>query len=136
MDIASMANSLEARSPFLDHKVMEFSASMPSSWKVHGFTTKYILKKAFKGFLPDKIINRVKMGFGIPVGKWFRNDWKDYFKEIVLSDKAVSRGYFNKAALQNLYNEHISGKKDHGYRMWALLMLELWHVAYCDKDIR
>ena len=135
MDIASMANSLEARSPFLDHKVMEFSASMPSSWKVHGLTTKYILKKAFKDFLPRQIINRGKMGFGIPLGKWFRGDWKNYFRDIVLSERALKRGYFNKPALENISNEHISGKKDHGYRMWVLLMLELWHIAYCDKDI-
>ena len=135
MDIASMANSLETRSPFLDQKVMEFSASLPSSWKLHGLTTKYILKKTFKGFLPEKIINRGKMGFGIPVGKWFRTDWKDYFREIVLSEKAVKRGYFNRAALERIHEEHVSGKRDHGYRMWALMMLELWHRIYIDKDI-
>jgi len=134
MDIASMANSLEARSPFLDHKVMEFSASLPSSWKLHGLTGKYILKKTFKDFLPKEIINRGKMGFGIPVGKWFRTDWKEYFKEIVLSDRAFKRGYFNRQALENLYDEHVSGRMDHGYRMWALLMLELWHRAYCDNE--
>jgi len=136
MDIASMANSLEARSPFLDQKVMEFSASLPSSWKLRGFNTKYILKKTFKGFLPEKIINRGKMGFGIPVGKWFRTDWKDYFRATVLSEKACSRGYFKKAALERIYEEHVSGKRDHGYRMWALLMLELWHKAYIDGDDR
>lgn len=135
MDIASMANSLEARSPFLDHKLMEFAASMPSSWKLKGFKSKHILKETFKEFLPPKIVNRGKMGFGIPVGKWFRTNWAAYFKEIVLSEKAVGRGYFNKAALERIYTEHVTCKRDHGYRMWALLMLELWHRIYCDKDI-
>lgn len=135
MDIASMANSLEARSPFLDHKMLELSASLPSSWKIHGLTTKYILKKTFKDFLPEEILNRQKMGFGIPIGKWFKTDWKNYFAEIVLSAKAVNRGYFKKDSLERLFNEHISGKRNHGYRMWALLMLELWHRVYIDKEV-
>jgi asparagine synthase (glutamine-hydrolysing) len=133
MDIASMANSLEARSPFLDHKVMEFSASLPASWKLHGLTTKYILRKAFDNFLPKSIIKRGKMGFGIPVGKWFLNDWKGLFRETVLSEKAIARGYFRKERLEEIYQEHIGGKRDHGYRMWALLMLEMWHRVYIDK---
>lgn len=133
MDIASMANSLEARSPFLDHKVLEFSASLPPAWKLRGLTTKYILKKTFKNFLPKEILHRGKMGFGIPLGKWFRSNWKNYFGETVLSGKSVNRGYFKKEAVEQIFNEHISGKKDHGYRMWALLMLELWHNIYIDR---
>ncbi|MFH1368217.1 MAG: asparagine synthase (glutamine-hydrolyzing) [Elusimicrobiota bacterium] len=136
MDIASMANSLEARSPFLDHKLMEFSASLPSSWKIKGLSTKHILKKTFNDFLPRQIINRGKMGFGIPVGKWFKTDWKDYFRETVLSEKALNRGYFSRQRLEEMFKEHIEGKRDHGYRMWALLMLEMWHKMYIDKDIR
>ena len=132
MDIASMSNSLEARSPFLDHKVLEFSASLPSAWKLHGLTTKYILKKTFKNFLPKEILHRGKMGFGIPLGKWFRKDWKNYFYETVLSEKSINRGYFKKEAVERIFNEHLSGNRDHGYRMWALLMLELWHSNYID----
>ena len=132
MDIASMANSLEARSPFLDHKVIEFSASLPSSWKICGLSTKYILKKTFKDFLPPEIINRPKQGFGIPVGKWFRTSWKDYFREVVISPRAVQRGYFDKGYLEKIFNEHVSGVRDHGYRMWSLLVLELWHRIYID----
>ncbi|MDI6756537.1 MAG: asparagine synthase (glutamine-hydrolyzing) [Endomicrobiia bacterium] len=135
MDIASMANSLEARSPFLDHKVMEFSATLPSSWKVHGLTTKHILKKTFAGFLPDEIITRPKQGFGIPVGKWFRGRmWRDYFREIALSERAVRRGYFRRESLEAIFNEHITGRRDHGYRLWSLLMLELWHRIYIDGE--
>lgn len=136
MDIASMANSLEARSPFLDYRMLELSASLPASWKIHGLTTKYILKKTFKELIPKEILNRKKMGFGIPIGKWFKTDWKNYFKETVLSQKAVNRGYFRKESLEQLFNEHVSGKRNHGYRMWALLMLELWHKVYIDKEIK
>lgn len=135
MDIASMANSLEARSPFLDQELMQFSASLPPDWKIKGLTTKYILKSAFSDFLPEKILKRGKMGFGIPVGKWFKTSWKDYFKEIVMSNGASSRGYFKKDAIQAMFDEHISGKKDHGYHMWTLLILELWHKIYIDNSI-
>ncbi|MDD5688003.1 MAG: asparagine synthase (glutamine-hydrolyzing) [Elusimicrobia bacterium] len=135
MDIASMANSLEARSPFLDYKLMEFSASLPSDWKLHGLTTKYIIKKTFEDILPKEILYRRKMGFGIPIGKWFKNDWKSYFQETVLSSKAISRGYFRKESLEQLFDEHISGKRNHGYRMWALLILEIWHNVYLDKRV-
>jgi len=74
------------------------------------------------------------MGFGSPVGKWFRNDWKNYFRDVVLSEKALNRGYFRKDTLEKLFSEHHSGYRDHGYRMWALLMLELWHKVYVDKE--
>jgi asparagine synthase (glutamine-hydrolysing) len=134
MDIASMANSLEARSPFLDHKILEFSAALPSSWKVHGLTTKYILKKTFEHMLPDEINRRSKMGFGIPLADWFRNDWRAYFTDVVMSKKAIERGYFKKEFIAGLLDEHVSGKRDHGYRLWALLMLELWHKVYIDGE--
>ncbi len=134
MDIASMANSLEARSPFLDHKVMEFAASLPDNWKVHGLTTKYILKQTFNKDLPKEIVNRSKMGFGIPLGKWFRTDWQRYFRETVLSEKALSRGYFDRNALKQLCEDHFEGRRDNGYRMWALLMLELWHQQFIDQN--
>ena len=76
------------------------------------------------------------MGFGIPVGKWFRGSWKEYFREIVLSQKAVGRGYFSEETLKRIFDEHSSGKRDHGYRMWALLNLELWHRIYIDRTIK
>jgi asparagine synthase (glutamine-hydrolysing) len=132
MDIATMAHSLEARSPFLDQTVLEFSATLPDSWKVHGFTTKYILRKTFDDLLPPEITRRKKQGFGIPLGTWFRNEWKDYFRETVLSDRAIKRGYFDRAALSQLFTEHTEGKRDHGYCLWALLMLELWHREVYD----
>ncbi|MFA5148875.1 MAG: asparagine synthase (glutamine-hydrolyzing) [Candidatus Omnitrophota bacterium] len=132
VDIASMANSLEARSPFLDHKVMEFAASLPASYKIRGAEKKYILKKAFSGLLPGEILNRRKMGFGVPVGKWFRGELKDYMRETLLSQSCLSRGYFRPGSLKSLVEEHASGKRDFTSQLWALLNLELWHRKFMD----
>ncbi len=133
MDIASMANSLEARSPFLDHKVIEFAYRLPSNMKLRGLNkTKWILKETFKDMLPEKICKRGKQGFGIPLGQWFRGELKDYWFSTCLSEKALNRGYFKQAALFKIWDEHQGGKRDHGYRLWALLMLELWHNTYLD----
>lgn len=131
MDIASMANSLETRSPLLDHKVVEFAHLLPDNMKLRGFTgTKWILKEAFKEMLPPKIYRRGKMGFGIPLGPWFRGELRDYWADRCLSQKALSRGYFREAELRRLWDEHQRGARDHGYRLWALLMLELWHGQF------
>src|SRR6185295_17260228 len=97
MDIASMANSLETRSPFLDHEFVELTASFPPSWKLHGlFHPKYIFDKTFKGWLPHEVIHRGKQGFGIPIAQWFRGELKDFLKGMLLSEKALSRGLFKK----------------------------------------
>ncbi len=133
MDIASMANSLEARSPFLDHKVIEFAFSLPEHLKLKGVNgTKWILKETFKDMLPKQIYSRGKMGFGIPLGPWFRGELKEYWAGTCLSAKALGRGYFNKEHLFRLWDEHQSGARDHGYKLWALLMLELWHKEFAD----
>ena len=131
MDIASMANSLEARSPFLDHELVELAFRLPGDWKLKGLRGhKWILKRAFADKLPQNIKKRPKMGFGIPIGPWFRGRLKGYFEETVLSPKALGRGYFNAAALRTMWDQHQARKRDHGYRLWALLMLELWHQQY------
>ncbi|OGS17877.1 MAG: asparagine synthase (glutamine-hydrolyzing) [Elusimicrobia bacterium RIFOXYA2_FULL_50_26] len=130
MDIASMANSLEARSPFLDHELIELAAHMPAGLKLHGLTGKYILKKALRNMLPAAILNRKKMGFAIPVHHWFRGDLKNYISDILLSPQFLQRNYFDKNAVERLIKEHNQGAAEHGYRLWSLLMLELWHRAY------
>lgn len=132
VDIASMANSLEARSPFLDHELIELAAQMPDTLKLKGYTSKYILKKALKNVLPDDILSRKKMGFGIPIHRWFRGELKDYLKDIILSPKSLGRGYFNKDYIETILCEHEKGQNEHGYRLWALMMLELWHRNYID----
>lgn len=132
MDIASMANSLEARSPFLDHKVMEFAASLPAGYKIKNYVKKYILKKAIKGLVPDENVYRRKMGFGIPVGEWFRKEMKGFLCETVLSKAAAARNYFNIDAVKEMADNHIERRADHTYQLWALLMLELWHKRFID----
>jgi asparagine synthase (glutamine-hydrolysing) len=134
IDIAAMANSLEGRSPFLDHEFVETVFRMPGDWKLKGLRgQKWLLKEAFRDKLPPLIFNRGKMGFGIPLGAWFRGPLKSFWADHVLSSRALARGYFREPALRRLWQEHQSGQRDHGYRLWALLMLELWHEECLEK---
>jgi asparagine synthase (glutamine-hydrolysing) len=127
VDIASMACSLEGRSPLLDHVFVETAFRMPGDWKLKGLRGhKHIMKEAFGDLLPPAILTRSKMGFGIPLGAWFRGPLKGFWEEHVLSKEALARGYFREAALRGLWAEHQSGRRDQGYRLWALLMLELF----------
>ena len=128
-----MANSLEARSPFLDHKFMEFAASIPANLKLKGLSSKYILKKAFSELVPAPILKRKKMGFGVPISHWFRNELKEYLHDELLSRRCLERGYFQTKYLKLIIDEHTSGRYDHGYRLWALLNLELWQQMFIDK---
>ena len=93
---------------------------------------KYILKKAIKDFIPQENIHRGKMGFGVPVGEWFRNDLKDFLCETLLSSSSLDRGYFKPEAIQNMVTNHISKQKDYTFPLWTLLMLELWHQRFID----
>lgn len=133
-DITSMVNSLEARSPFLDYKFLEFSARIPSDLKVRGFTTKYILKKTVKDMLPQEILRREKMGFGVPIGRWFREELKDYAYGILMSDRCLGRNYFKKSGVKNVLDNHVRGRVNNGARIWNLLNLELWHRMFVDGD--
>lgn len=133
-DRMTMANSLEARCPFLDHELLEFACTIPSELKLKGMTTKYILKRALRGIVPEEIIHRKKHGFGVPVGQWFRTSLKSYLHDTLLSRAALARGYFNETALRRLMAEHESGKRDHGHRLWALLTLEIWHRMFIDEE--
>lgn len=133
VDIASMANSLEARSPFLDHKLMEFAASIPPELKLKNGEGKYLLKKAMTGILPDEVIWRKKMGFGVPIKRWFKNELKQLVYDTLLSKKSIERGYFRKEILEKLLSDHQSEKADNSYKIYALLMLELWHKMFYDS---
>jgi len=133
MDIASMANSLEARSPFLDHVLVEFAARVPASFKVRGWTPKYILRRAAEGILPPVILARRKQGFSMPVDPWMRNELRGYVTELLLSPAALRRGYFREAGLRRLLAEQARGI-DHGHRLWALLVLEIWHRLFVDRE--
>jgi asparagine synthase (glutamine-hydrolysing) len=131
-DRSSMAASLEARSPFLDHTLVELAARIPSNLKLRGKITKYILKEAATGLLPDDIIHRPKHGFGVPVGRWFREDLREYAREMLLDPAALARGYFRESAVRQLLDEHASGQRNHGQRIWTLLTFEWWHRLFID----
>jgi asparagine synthase (glutamine-hydrolysing) len=132
VDIASMANSLEARSPFLDHKVIEFAASLPESLKMRRLETKSLLKKVAERLVPREVIYRRKMGFGVPVGKWFRGEMKSFVSDILLSDRALNRGIIRPEELRRYVLEHTTGERDHQFQIWTLLMLELWFQRFID----
>jgi asparagine synthase (glutamine-hydrolysing) len=132
-DIASMANSLEARIPFLDHHFMEFVAQIPSQLKLKGSRTKFILKKAFSDFLPPDISKRRKMGFGVPMARWIREDLRNYVYDVLLDRKAVQREYFRKEGIEQLLEEHLSLRYDHSAKIWALLFLEVWFRIFIDQ---
>jgi asparagine synthase (glutamine-hydrolysing) len=126
VDVASMAHGLECRPPFLDHRVVELAAGMPVQWKFRFGRGKRILREAFADLLPNAILRRRKMGFGVPLATWFRNELKDYARDLLLDPVALGRGYFRPAAVRQLLDEHQSGRFDHSYRLWALLVLEQW----------
>src|SRR5438067_9501401 len=132
VDIASMAVSLEARSPFLDHHVIEFAASLPEKFKLRGLTTKYLLKRVLKKLVPVENLNRAKMGFGVPIGHWFRNRMKRFLGETLLSDRALKRGFFKSAEVKRMFELHTRGQQDYAHQLWTLLMLELWFERFID----
>lgn len=132
VDVASMAHSLEARAPMLDHKFLEFTATIPPEYKLKdGKISKYIFKKAVEPYLPHDVIHRKKMGFGVPIDHWFRNELKDMVYDTLLSQRASQRGYFRRDYIEQMMNRHQSGETWH-YLIWNLLMLELWHLMFID----
>jgi len=136
VDIASMANSLEARSPFLDHNLMEFAASLPSDLKLRGIETKYLLKHILSEILPKEILQRRKMGFGVPLDIWFRRDLREMAYDTLLDKRCIERGYFRRESIQELLDDHISSQMDNSYRIWSLLFLELWHRMFIDSSTK
>ncbi|MFL5779850.1 MAG: asparagine synthase (glutamine-hydrolyzing) [Thermoleophilaceae bacterium] len=136
MDIATMASSLEARSPFLDHHVMEFAASLPAEYKIERGEKKSILKSAYRDLLPHDVLYRPKMGFGVPLAHWFRGELRDMPSEVLLDPGALDRGYFRRAEVERLIAEHRDGAADHALRLWVLLQLEMWHREVADPATR
>jgi asparagine synthase (glutamine-hydrolysing) len=132
VDRMTMANSLEARVPLLDHELIELVAGMPSSLKMKGTETKYILKKAMEGIVPNEILYREKQGFGVPVGEWINDKLRDRINNDLADRRAVERGYFNSKYVETLLLEHSSGRRDHSNALWMLWMLELWFRRYID----
>lgn len=133
-DIASMAHSLELRSPLLDHHVAELAMALPDTLKQRGATGKVALRRAFADVLPPEIVSRRKRGFGVPVARWFREDLRDLAGDLLLDGRASGRGLFRRAAVEGLLADHVAARADHGARLWSLVMLELWHREYVDNE--
>ena len=134
VDIASMAHSLEARSPFLDHEFMEFAATIPFDLKIRDRVKKYILKQALRALLPESVLHRPKMGFGVPIDHWLRRELREFAADTLLGPKAAGRGYFRQETIRRMLDEHGRGRANWHYLLWTLLMLELWHRTYIDGD--
>jgi len=126
VDLASMAHGLEVRQPLLDHRVVEFAASLPINLKFRGGRGKLLLEDTFGSLIPRSIFRRKKMGFGIPIGTWFRNELKPMVHDTILSESARTAPYFHRQGVAELVRSHESGEQNHGYRLWNLLILEKW----------
>lgn len=133
MDIATMAHSLEVRSPFLDHEFMEMAAKIPAQAKLGGKTTKRILKDAVRTWIPDHILDRPKQGFTVPMREWLRSDLRCLPSTILLDPRCVERGLFRKREIQRLIDDHQNAKRDNTEKLWSLIQLELWLQTYIDR---
>jgi asparagine synthase (glutamine-hydrolysing) len=133
-DQMSMAASIESRVPFLDYPLVEFAARLPERLKLRGLTTKYVLRQAMRDVLPAEILNRKKMGFPVPVGRWFRGAFARILDEYVLSDRAASRGLFDQGYVRRLVGRLRAGDENHSEQLWALVNLEMWQRIFLDGE--
>ena len=133
-DIATMANSLEARSPLIDHPLMEWAARLPTSLKIRGKTTKYLLRRAVADWLPPQLLTLPKKGFGIPLAEWLRGPLRDMAHDLLTDTTARQRGLFRPDAVAALLREHERGY-DQSAQLWTLIQLERWHRRYLDGPV-
>ena len=126
-----MANSIELRVLLLDHRLLEFAATLPTRFKVRRFSTKYIAKKVLGGRVPSEILNRRKTGFPVPYSSWFRTDLRDWLSDISLDRTTLSRGYFQKKAIEHLLAEHLRSGQ-YSKEIFSLATLELWHRSFAQ----
>src|SRR6185369_8571785 len=132
VDRMSMAVSLEARAPLLDHKLIDFVTGVPASLKLAGFQTKHLLKEAVKDLIPAEILHRPKKGFGVPIQEWINQQLRSRIRDTLRDARTRQRGYINSNYLDILLDEHERGRRDHSMGLWSLLMLELWHRRFLD----
>ncbi len=134
IDMASMAHSLECRGPFLDHRVVELALAMPLKRKLRlrGGRSKVVLKQAFAEYLPPSLATRPKMGFGVPLDRWFRGPLRNALRDVLLDPGTLGRGICRPRVVETLIAEHITEQRDHAYRLWGLLALELWFRRHLD----
>ena len=134
LDRATMAFGLEGRIPYLDPRVVEFAWRLPLQMKVRPNQGKWILRQVLHRYVPENLVERPKMGFGVPLDYWFRGELRDYIRDILLSQRHLERGYFRREAVEKLVENHVTGRVNAQYSIWNLLMLELWHRAQIDAS--
>jgi asparagine synthase (glutamine-hydrolysing) len=130
VDRASMAVSLEVRVPLLDHRVVEYTAKMPDTLKFRNGTGKYLLKKLLARYVPNHLFERPKMGFGVPIDRWFRSELRELLLDYLSPSRLKKEGLFDETIVENKIKEHLSGRINHQYRLWALLMWEMWRERW------
>jgi asparagine synthase (glutamine-hydrolysing) len=133
-DRMTMANSVELRVPFLDYRVIEYAATIPSNMKLRSGVVKWILKRAMKGRLPHEILTRKKMGFPTPLALMFQRDLSDYLRDLLLSETCLNRQYFKRSSIERLIEENARKSKDHHRLLWQLVVLEEWHRQFIDQN--
>jgi asparagine synthase (glutamine-hydrolysing) len=133
-DQMSMAASIESRVPFLDDRLVEHVASLPSALKVRMWQTKAIFREAVRDIIPAEILTRRKMGFPVPLNQWLRRDFWPVVREFVIGSRATDRGLFDRPALVRMAEDHRAGRAQHGDRLWLLVNLEIWQRIFCDGD--
>ena len=129
-DRMTMAASIEARVPFLDHRLAEHVSALPDELRVRGLTTKWILRQAGSALLPRRILKRPKVGFRVPVNEWFRGEMRDYLLDHLRAGGSLTRQYYDGTVLDRLVDEHLRGRHNHEKTLWTLLNLEIWHRTY------
>ena len=129
-DRMTMAASIEARVPFLDHELAAFVSSLPDRYRIRGLRSKWILREAGKQLLPERILTRPKVGFRVPINEWFRGNMRDYLLDHLQSDSSITRTYYRAPVLDKMLAEHLNGRQNHEKLLWSLLNLEIWHRQY------
>jgi asparagine synthase (glutamine-hydrolysing) len=132
LDRASMMASLEGRVPLLNNDFVEYATRLPLTMKLRGLRSKFLLKRALRGLLPDSILNRPKKGFGIPVADWFRGPLKEQMLSVLSAERIARKGFFDGAAVAALVGDHLAGRRDNRKQLWTLFVFELWHDGYVN----
>jgi asparagine synthase (glutamine-hydrolysing) len=133
-DRASMAASLEARVPYLDHELVEFAFRIPARFKLRGLVGKWVLRRAFKGRLPETVLHRRKSGFSVPIASWLRGELRPLMNDLLTESRLRNQGLFDPATVQRLLREHASVTADHGRSLWALLMFQIWFDRFARAE--
>jgi asparagine synthase (glutamine-hydrolysing) len=135
-NVCSSINSIATIAPIFESNLVNFASSIPANLKIKGFKTKYVFKKAMLKILPKEILCKKKKGFSMPIGKWFREDLKEYTEKILFSKELEERGLFNIDYIKELWRKHQQENKDYSVELWILLKLELWFRIFMDNDIK